>query len=289
MRRRRSNRRSRYAAKPAALRPVLGLLLLLQVVAGFGASILYEWTAAAVLVSLAYLVLAWRLGRALADALPRRWLARAGALGIAVLWQVPALLGSINLFRELMGWTPYDGNSDLLDFAMETWQIALAPLLSLLPQDVRWWGFSPFYLGLCASAPVLVAGFTVAALWPTRLRRRSRIRPPLAETAAAMELAPASPAPEEPPTEAPPQVEPEPEPPAPPAAEQPAPPRAATVEPPPSDRRRSLLDRYEDEDRPDPAEPPVEIQPPPGGPGPWQPVRRWQDASGSKDGRRRPK
>lgn len=147
-----------------------GSLWLLQLIAGVFAHIAFDIRPLALAVTMAYLLLALlsarELAREAAPAVGRRALL---ALGVALLWQLPALLGSVNLAREELGLTLYDGNSDLLDFAMQTWQTALMPVLALFRgeltgQTYRW--YAAYYTALAASAPAVLLGYVLAALWP---------------------------------------------------------------------------------------------------------------------------
>lgn len=162
------------SARPGALALIAsetGALWLLQVVAGVFAHVAFDVRPLSLAVTAVYLLLALASARALArgagPAPARRVLL---ALAVAALWQLPALLGSVNLGREELGLTPYDGNSDLLDFAMETWQTALMPALALSRGALasQWYGwYASYYVALAASAPALVLGYVAAALWPT--------------------------------------------------------------------------------------------------------------------------
>lgn len=150
-----------------------GALWLLQIVAAALVHMAFDWTLPAVLLTLAYLGLAGAAALGLrreAAGLPRGRRV-AAALAPALLWQLPGLAGSLNQVREQWGLTPYDGMSDLLDFAMQTWQTPLMPLLSLLPvqsgvPDVFGVQLIGYYVGLVAAAPLLVLGFAAAGAWP---------------------------------------------------------------------------------------------------------------------------
>lgn len=143
-----------------------GSLWLLQAVAGALIHLAFDWIALALALTALYLGLAAAaavdLGRAYARPGGARRLLT--PLAVAVWWQLPALPGSINLLREQLGWTAYDGVSDLLDFAMQTWNTALMPALALLPARsgiAAAYGteLAGYYVGLAAAPPLLVAGF----------------------------------------------------------------------------------------------------------------------------------
>lgn len=148
----------------------VGSLWLLQTIAGVFAHAAFDLCPLALAISALFLLLAFISARELAAlAGPAAGRRAALALLVGVLWQLPALLGSANLLREELGLAPYDGNSDLLDFAMQTWQTALMPVISLFPgqvagRSVPW--FAAYYVALAASAPGLVVGYVLAALPP---------------------------------------------------------------------------------------------------------------------------
>lgn len=142
----------------------LGALLLLQIAGIVFAHTAFGWLPLALLVSAGYLYLVFHLARSLRLQVHNAGWRTAVALVVSALWQLPALAGSINMFREAMKWTRYDGTSDLLDFAMQTWQTPLMPLLSLLPRQETRWELAPYYLGVAVAAPLLVLLFTGLAL-----------------------------------------------------------------------------------------------------------------------------
>ncbi len=158
-----------------------GALCLLQVVAGVLVHLFYDWTWVAVALTALYVGLAVTVALALraeGAALGRTRLTLVAVL-VAVLWQLPALLGSLNLLREQWGLTPYDGSSDLLDFGMQTWQTAVMPVLALLPvesglKDTFAVSLTGYYVGMAWAAPVLVAVVAGVTVWPPRHMRIER-------------------------------------------------------------------------------------------------------------------
>lgn len=168
-----------------------GALWLLQIEAWALAAITFQWRPVATAVSLAYLYLAWRLARAQAQELPDRSGRRLlGTLAVVVLWLLPALAGSINVGLELTGVRQYDGISDLFDFAMQSWQTPLMPLLDLLPRGF-WGDWVPYYWALSASGPLAGLAYLIAAVWPVRAPLTAAPSHPIDEVAAARAPGPA--------------------------------------------------------------------------------------------------
>lgn len=150
-------------------------LWLLQTLAGALVQMALAWPWLALALTGAYLGLVGVAAAGLRrQAAAGGWWRQAGtALAVGVLWQLPALLGSVNQWREQLRWTPYDGNSDLLDFAMQTWQTPLLPLLRLLPvqsgvRDAFGAELAGYYVGLVAAGPLLTPALAAAAAWPVR-------------------------------------------------------------------------------------------------------------------------
>lgn len=142
-------------------------LWLLQLVAGSLALAVYDWRAVALPLSCLYIALAFGSAFSLREESIRTGKrAPLLALGVALLWQLPALLGTINQVCEQWGLTPYDGNSDLFDFAMQTWQLALMPVLGLFPgkgaDDL-----AGYYMGLTLAPVVMSLLYVSVAVWPS--------------------------------------------------------------------------------------------------------------------------
>jgi hypothetical protein len=149
-------------------------LWLLQAVAGGFAHLLYDWRFLAIPVSLLYLLLAGAAALWLGSRYQTRGGAALAALVTGLLWQLPVVLGAVNQVRELLGLTEYDGNSDLLDFAMQTWQTALMPLLGLLPGRGAQ-VLAGYYIGLVLSPAFLLLGFAVLAALGVQ-RRQAQVQ-----------------------------------------------------------------------------------------------------------------
>lgn len=141
----------------------------LQVTLGMLAHILFDWRAVSLAVTGAYLALgAWAALALAAETAGRpHWQRAAAALSTAALWQLPMLLGSLNLWGEVRGWTPYNANSDLLDFAMESWGTVLMPALAQLPPGSHAvLGYAWYYVALAGAGPALALAFALVAAWP---------------------------------------------------------------------------------------------------------------------------
>lgn len=92
-----------------------------------------------------------------------------GAILTASIWQLPGLQGSLRFLTDTLGWTNYDGMTDLQDFAMETWHTALLPILAAVPVGLVDGYYARYYILLVVASPVLIACFVVAA---ATVRRR---------------------------------------------------------------------------------------------------------------------
>ncbi|HEY3366051.1 MAG TPA: hypothetical protein VGK74_13420 [Symbiobacteriaceae bacterium] len=148
-------------------------LVLLQVVMGGITFLAADYRPVAVLVGLGFLALVWVAGRGFgrdADPGPGRTAQHgpgrtaAQALLAGLLWQLPGLQGSIRFATDQVGWTAYDGITDLQDFLMETWHTVLMPLLGVLPAGQVAHYYARYYILLVAVSPFLVLLFACAAL-----------------------------------------------------------------------------------------------------------------------------
>lgn len=162
---------------PALLVRYVGSLWLLQAMAGALALFLFDLRVVAVSCSLLFVALALGTARSLRRESSK--IGREGVLGVALavglLWQLPGLLGTINQVRETLGLTEYDGNSDLLDFAMQTWQMALMPVLAYFPGRGSE-HLAGYYIGLTVGPLVLAISYTLVAALPFRTRPGASLR-----------------------------------------------------------------------------------------------------------------
>lgn len=143
----------------------LGTLLALQAVFGGIVFFLSDVRVLALAGSAAFLALVWVAGRGFADDLDRRPGAVAGAAVVTgLLWQIPGYQGSLRFVTDTIGWSNYDGITDLQDFAMETWHTVLLPLLAALPPGVVDNYYARYYIVLVLGAPLLTLLFVAAAL-----------------------------------------------------------------------------------------------------------------------------
>lgn len=136
-----------------------GLLVALQAVFSGIVFLLSDVGWLAILISMGFLVLLWLAGRSYA-AEGGRW---SGAMAAGLLAQLPGLQGTLRSFSDMIGWTSYDGVTDLQDFAMETWHTVLMPLLSTMPTGQVGGYYARYYIALLAASPLLVLLFSLAA------------------------------------------------------------------------------------------------------------------------------
>lgn len=136
-----------------------GLLLALQAVFSGLVFLLSDIGWLALLVSLTYLALLWTAGRSYATD-GGGWL---GALLAGLLSQLPGLQGTARSLSDMIGWTAYDGVTDLQDFAMETWHTVVMPLLSSIPTGQVGGYYARYYIALLAASPLLISLFSLAA------------------------------------------------------------------------------------------------------------------------------
>lgn len=149
--------------RPAALLGLLGLLYALQAVTGVLVYFCLDLWWLSLPLGLAYLAGVWVVAREVAAGRPRRWRLPA-ALLLALLWQAPGLLGSLNLLGERLGWTQYGALSDLLDFVAQTFHTPLLPWVVLLSDKAWSHGYALYYWLQGWLSPALGLGFVAAAL-----------------------------------------------------------------------------------------------------------------------------
>lgn len=87
----------------------------------------------------------------------------AGAVLTGLLWQVPGLQGTLRFISDRIGWTQYDGTTDLMDFAMETWHTVVLPQVGSIPPGLVDQYFARYYIALVAGSPLLALLFTLGA------------------------------------------------------------------------------------------------------------------------------
>lgn len=139
-------------------------LVALQAVFGAIAFLLADLRLPSILVGLLFFGLVWAAGRAFATE-GGGW---AGAAAAGLFWQMPGLQGSLRYLSDTLGWTAYDGITDLQDFAMESWHTVLLPQLAALPRGLVDGYYARYYIGLVLLSPCLVAAFTLAATFRRR-------------------------------------------------------------------------------------------------------------------------
>jgi hypothetical protein len=133
-------------------------LIGLQLVLGAIAFLLSDYPWASRLVSVLFLVLIGLTLRSFATgwAWRHRWGAWMAALMVGLVWQLPGLQGSVRYLTDTLGWTTYNGVTDLQDFAMETWHTIFLPLLALVPSGQVHGYYARYYMGLIYLSPLLV-------------------------------------------------------------------------------------------------------------------------------------
>lgn len=153
----------RYAAMLFALEAVFsGLTFLLT---DFG------WIAAVVAPLFLYTV--WKAGASFAAEWDRSCRSTAlAAAAVGVLSQAPGLQGSVRFLTDTVGWTQYDGITDLQDFAMETWHTVFLPLLSALPVWRVAGYYAPYYIGVVLASPLLILLVSTSAAMRKAQARR---------------------------------------------------------------------------------------------------------------------
>lgn len=143
----------------------LGTLFALQAVFGGIVFFLSDVRVLALAGSVAFLALVWVAGRGLADDLDQRPGPVAGAAFLTgLLWQIPGYQGSLRFASDTIGWSEYDGITDLQDFAMETWHTVLLPLLAAIPPGLVDNYYARYYIWLVLGAPLLTLLFVAAAM-----------------------------------------------------------------------------------------------------------------------------
>jgi hypothetical protein len=155
----------------------LSTLIGLQVVLGAIAFLLADYRWAAGLVSLLFLVLIGLTWRSFATgwAWRHRWGAWMVAMLVGLVWQLPGLQGSVRYFTDTVGWTSYDGVTDLQDFAMETWHTIFLPLLALIPPGQVHRYYARYYMGLIYLSPVLVLLLLTTTILLSSRRKRATV------------------------------------------------------------------------------------------------------------------
>lgn len=143
----------------------LGTLFALQAVFGGIVFFLSDVRVLALAGAIAFLALVWLAGRSFAADLDRRpWPVAGAALLTGFLWQLPGYQGSLRFVTDTVGWTAYDGITDLQDFAMETWHTVLLPLLAAIPPGLVDNYYARYYIWLVLGAPLLTLCFAAAAV-----------------------------------------------------------------------------------------------------------------------------
>ncbi len=140
----------------------LGTLFALQAVFSMIVFLLSDFRWLAMAFSLLFLGVVFKAGRSFADDLRGKY---PGALALAVglVWQLPGLQGTLRFISDTIGITQYDGVTDLMDFAMETWHTVLLPLLAAIPKGLVDGYYARYYIALVAGSPALILLFTLAA------------------------------------------------------------------------------------------------------------------------------
>lgn len=136
-----------------------GLLFALQAVFSGIVFMLSDIGWLALPVSMVYLALVWVAGRSYA-AEGGGW---QGAFLAGLLSQLSGLQGTVRSLSDMVGWTAYDGVTDLQDFAMETWHTVVLPLLASIPTGQVGGYYARYYIALLAASPLLIILFSLAA------------------------------------------------------------------------------------------------------------------------------
>lgn len=145
----------------------LGTLFALQVIFSMIVFLISDYRWLAVAGSLIFLGLVWKAGRSFGAETTGQW-PPALALIVGLVWQIPGLQGSTGSLSDMLGFTDYNGITDLMDFGMETWHTAVLPLVAALPPGRVDGYYARYYIALLAMSPSLVLLFTLAAT-PWRL------------------------------------------------------------------------------------------------------------------------
>lgn len=148
-------------------------LFALQVLFNGVVFLISDYQAVALLASLPFFALVWAAGRALArEGASRHPITTAAcAAAAALIWQLPGLQGTVRFLSDMVGWTQYDGITDLQDFAMQTWHTVALPLLAAIPPGQVGGYYARYYFGLLAASPLLVLLFVSAAATGQRAKR----------------------------------------------------------------------------------------------------------------------
>lgn len=142
-----------------------GVLFALEAVASGLTFLLSDFGWVAALVAPAFLYMLWRAGASFAaDWGGSRGSTALAAAAAGLLAQVPGLQGSLRFLSDTIGWSQYDGITDLQDFAMETFHTVFLPLLSALPVWRVAGYYAPYYIGIALASPLIVLILTGAAI-----------------------------------------------------------------------------------------------------------------------------
>lgn len=144
------------------------LLMALQVVVGGLTYFVYSIRWLALLGGVALLAGIWQIAGA-----RLRGRSRTEAWVVAVLFQLPGLIGSVNVAAQQLGLWKQNTLGDTLDFVMETWHTALLPWATLLPNRLIHTASGEnlvlFFLALPFMSPLL-------AVWTVMAGRNHRIK-----------------------------------------------------------------------------------------------------------------
>lgn len=156
--------RARHTPLVRLVLRLAGHLMLLQAVAGVPVFLFFDQAWLARALAGLYLLVAAYLGVALGRQLrefpgPAAWLA---PLATGLIWQAPALLGSLMALLLYLDLDQYSSGNDLTDFVMQMWHTVLLPLFSALP--ARQWAYAAYYYWATVLAgPALLLLFVAAA------------------------------------------------------------------------------------------------------------------------------
>lgn len=140
----------------------LGTLFALQAVFGMLVFLLSDYRWVATIVSITFLGLIFMAGRSFGeDLLGRAPVALAPIVGLV--WQLPGLQGTVGSVSDMIGFTTYNGITDLMDFGMETWHTVLLPILAAIQSGQVDGYYARYYIALLALSPMLVLLFTLGA------------------------------------------------------------------------------------------------------------------------------
>jgi hypothetical protein len=157
---------------------LLGSLFALQLLFSAIVFLVSSWQLPALVLGLGFLYLITRVARQFGAQVRKTegHRARAWAFFTGLIWQLPGLQGSVRFVTDQIGWTSYDGMTDLQDFGMETWHTVLLPLAAQIPSGWTVGIYAPYYLALLLASPLLVVLLTTAAGAPARLYATGRIQ-----------------------------------------------------------------------------------------------------------------